>query len=129
MASNYTVGKNKPPRSSRFKKGKSGNSKGRPKGSRNFKTTLRAELAAPVTVREGDKVRKLSKGQVVIRRSVDDAMRGKDRAADRVLKYAERLDEDESETPPMADRSQAEAIIRAFEARLVARLKAKQPGL
>ena len=35
----YKVGYGKPPKSSRFKSGSSGNAKGRPKGSKNLKTS------------------------------------------------------------------------------------------
>ena len=44
MERKYAVGYRKPPTHSRFKKGKSGNPKGRPKGSRNFSTDVKATL-------------------------------------------------------------------------------------
>lgn len=40
----YEVGKNKPPKATRFKKGKSGNEAGRPAGTRSTKTLLREIL-------------------------------------------------------------------------------------
>ena len=44
MGSDHDGGYGKPPRHSQFKKGQSGNSKGRPKGSRNFSTDLKETL-------------------------------------------------------------------------------------
>ncbi|MBV7259010.1 DUF5681 domain-containing protein [Erythrobacter crassostreae] len=45
------VGFAKPPKKHRFKKGKSGNPKGRPKGSKGLKTDLKEELASKMTVK------------------------------------------------------------------------------
>ena len=56
----YDVGYGKPPVHSRFKPGQSGNSKGRPKGVRNFKTDVQATLKAPVKVTRGGKPRNVS---------------------------------------------------------------------
>ena len=44
----YEVGRGKPPVSSRFRKGESGNPKGCPKGTRNFKTDVEEVLATRV---------------------------------------------------------------------------------
>lgn len=41
----------KPPKQHRFKKGKSGNPKGRPKGAKGLKTDLKEELASKITVK------------------------------------------------------------------------------
>jgi hypothetical protein len=49
----YPVGYGKPPQHSQFKKGVSGNSKGRPKGRLNLGTVLQTELDRPITIREG----------------------------------------------------------------------------
>lgn len=45
------VGYGKPPRHSRWKKGQSGNPRGRPKGARGIKTDLRAELVSRMEIR------------------------------------------------------------------------------
>ena len=47
-AKDYNVGKGKPPKSTRFKPGQSGNPKGRPKGRKNLKTELDEVLNATV---------------------------------------------------------------------------------
>src|SRR5262245_11040533 len=56
----YDVGYGKPPVQSRFKRGQSGNPKGRPKGARNFSTDVKATLKAPVKVTRDGRPRKVS---------------------------------------------------------------------
>jgi hypothetical protein len=58
--SEYAVGYGRPPVHSRFKKGQSGNPKGRRKGSRNLKTEIKQIVSKPVTVRDGETERKVS---------------------------------------------------------------------
>ena len=48
MGRDQDAGYGKPPRHSRFKKGQSGNPKGRPKGGRNFSTDVKATLEEPI---------------------------------------------------------------------------------
>ena len=51
-AGEHTVGYRKPPMHSRFKKGKSGNPNGRPKGTVNFATVLLKTLREKVVIKE-----------------------------------------------------------------------------
>lgn len=83
----YEVGYGKPPRNTQFKKGQSGNPKGRPKGTRNFKTDLEEELAELVQVTEGGTVHQISKQRAVQKRTVERALSGDMRAADLVVKW------------------------------------------
>jgi len=57
----YEVGYAKPPRKHQFPKGKSGNPKGRPKGSPNFRVAIRRQLAKTAVVSEGGRRRSLTK--------------------------------------------------------------------
>jgi hypothetical protein len=57
----YEVGFARPPKRTRFTPGRSGNPKGRPKGSQNL-TTVVAKLARePMTVKEGGRPRRMSR--------------------------------------------------------------------
>jgi hypothetical protein len=51
----YEVGYKKPPKDSQFKKGESGNPKGRKKNTRNLKTDLTKILEKRISVREGER--------------------------------------------------------------------------
>jgi hypothetical protein len=56
----YEVGYGKPPRHTRFKKGQSGNPKGRPRGRRNTATIMQEILERPVKVKEDGRTRRMS---------------------------------------------------------------------
>ncbi|SEP45306.1 hypothetical protein SAMN02990966_06487 [Rhodospirillales bacterium URHD0017] len=55
----YEVGHGKPPKHGQFKKGKSGNPKGRPKGAKNAQTYMQEMFATPVTVFKNGKPKKM----------------------------------------------------------------------
>ena len=68
-ARDYKVGYKKPPLHSRFKKGQSGNPRGRPRGAKNFSSVLNDALNQPVFVTENGRRRKISKRELGIRRA------------------------------------------------------------
>lgn len=72
----YETGYRRPPESGRFKKGKSGNPKGRPKGSNNFLTLLEQELGQPIVVNENGKKTTITKQQAMVKRMVAGALQG-----------------------------------------------------
>lgn len=63
----YSVGYGKPPKHTRFVKGKSGNPKGRPKGSRNFSMLLHDELNAKIAITENGTRRKITKQEAMVK--------------------------------------------------------------
>lgn len=82
----YEVGYCRPPVSTRFQPGQSGNRRGRAKGKRNLATDLREALAQEVTVTEGGKTRKMSKGQLMLVRTLNEAVKGDIRAFGSLIK-------------------------------------------
>lgn len=76
----HSVGFRRPPRHTRFKKGRSGNPRGRPKGTLNVATTLRKALSAPVKVTERGKSKTMTKLDVAIQQQTNKAAAGDGRA-------------------------------------------------
>jgi hypothetical protein len=72
----YEIGYRRPPASGQFKKGASGNPKGRPKGSSNFLTLLDKELAQKIVVSENGKKKTLTRLQAMVKRIVAGALQG-----------------------------------------------------
>ena len=94
----YDVGYGKPPEHSRSKPGQSGNSKGRPKGVRNFKTDVQTTLKAPVKVTREGKQRRLSTQEAALLRLREKALSGDARALDRLLGLAQAYNNEELTT-------------------------------
>lgn len=82
----YDVGYGKPPKSGQFKKGQSGNPKGRPKGAKGVKASLKRELESSITVRERGREIKLSKAEVLAKGLVGDALKGDAKARMELLR-------------------------------------------
>lgn len=72
----YEVGYGRPPKATRFKKGQSGNPKGRPQKSKNMNTLLDEELDRPITLRDGNGVRQISTREAIIKRMTQGALNG-----------------------------------------------------
>ena len=86
---NHEVGYARPPVHSRFKKGQSGNLKGRPRGSRSVATILHKILGEKVSVREGDKVWLISKMEAIVRNLSLKALKGDQKATETVIALAQ----------------------------------------
>jgi hypothetical protein len=82
-------GYGKPPKSGQFRKGQSGNPKGRPKGVKNFQTELRTVLRSKVTVTVAGKPKLVSVVEAALMRLREKALKGDQRALEIVLGYAQ----------------------------------------
>ena len=126
----YEVGYGKPPVSTRFKSGKSGNSKGRPKGIKNLKTDLAEEMQERVQVREGSKTQTVSKQRAMVKRLTERALKGDPKAITLLINLAVRLLDQTAEVdgtdratkPSSADLE----IIQDFEAHIRATNPSKE---
>src|SRR3954447_13788801 len=78
--SGSAVGYKRPPVSGQFKKGKSGNRKGRPRGRPNIATLHKALFNEPVKVREGGKSRLIPAGEAILLLQASKATRGDQRS-------------------------------------------------
>ena len=67
----YEVGYGKPPRHTRFKKGQSGNPRGRPRGAKNLPTLFSEALNERVIVTENGGQRSITKRQAIITQLVN----------------------------------------------------------
>ena len=81
----YEVGYGKPPRHTRFKKGQSGNPRGRPSGSKNLSTLVIEALNELVVVAENGGRRKITKRQAIITQLVNQSAKADWRATKLLL--------------------------------------------
>ncbi|MEQ8441277.1 MAG: DUF5681 domain-containing protein [Alphaproteobacteria bacterium] len=75
----YEVGYGRPPKKSQFKKGRSGNPKGRPRGAKNYKTIVKEALDRKIEIKVNGRRMKVSQYEAVVTRVAGDAMSGKPR--------------------------------------------------
>ena len=85
MGNEGEVGFGKPPVHSRFRKGCSGNSKGRPKGTKNLRTDLSEVLQERITVTEGDRKVRMSKQRAIVMTLVAKTLKGDSRITTTLL--------------------------------------------
>jgi hypothetical protein len=125
-SADYEVGYAKPPKHTRFQKGRSGNPRGRPKDTRNLKTDLQEELGEKVLVREGDRARRVSKQQAVVMTLVNRTLKGDARAANTLISMMMRL-LDTGEGAPEESEALDPADLEILEAFLARRTGAAGP--
>src|SRR3954452_8416288 len=85
------IGYKRPPVASRFRKGESGNPRGRRKGQRNLSSVLREVLGQTVTVKRGGKVERMSKAEALSKLLLSQAHGGDARASKAVLELTDKI--------------------------------------
>jgi hypothetical protein len=112
-----------PPTHTQFAKGKSGNPRGRPKGSRNLTTELRAELSENISITEGGVKRLVSKQRGLVKTLYARSIQGDMRAASQLIKLiGNYLDDDVSVPAAEAIKAEDEVVLRLFEERIKRRI-------
>lgn len=93
----YEVGYGRPPKSTQFAPGQSGNKKGRPKGSKNFTTDLKDMLASKTVVTSNGKPKNITTQQASLERLRHKALQGDTRALNKIIDLAQQTSEAEHE--------------------------------
>jgi hypothetical protein len=119
------VGYGRPPKATQFKPGKSGNPKGRPKGSLNLVTDLAAELTEQITVREDGRTRRLSKQRALIKSLLAKGIQGDVRAAAAILALYAKVNVDGIDDGSKSLDDAELAILKRFGPRLLKSLIGK----
>lgn len=121
----YRVGYRSPPKTTQFKKGESGNPKGRPKGSRSLQNILIEELKSSITIHENGRSKTVKKGEVIAKQMVNKAMAGDHKAANLVLGVSQQHEYQEAlkapsviETLPQEDRQVMQSLMERMKNQL-----------
>jgi hypothetical protein len=113
----YQIGYRRPPVSSQFKKGQSGNPKGRPRGTRNFVTLLKQELSKSIVVNENGKKKTITRLQAMVKRIVAGALQGDQKALLTLVEILRRTGQFEEPDVSALLPDDYEAILEAYVAR------------
>ena len=111
------IGYKRPPKHTRFQPGQSGNSAGRRKNVRNFKTDLMEELREMIVIRENGRERKISKQRAFIKALVTAAIKSDVRAINAVVACTRNFDAGIDEVPPEVVDTEDLDILEAFVTR------------
>ena len=124
----YEVGYGKPPKHTQFTKNRSGNPKGRPKGSNNFGTDVKRALKAPVRLTKDGSPKTVSTQEAALLRLREKALNGDARALDRLLALAQAYNDEQlvSDASQLITAEDAE-ILDVYNKRLLRRAGKSQP--
>ena len=115
----YEVGHGRPPKAHQFKPGRSGNPKGRPKGSRNMKTDLDIALKARMSVTKNGRAVTMSTQQVLIAKLIEKSLKGDIRSLSKLFDLIGTHLTDEEASAKAKPVSQSDAqILEAYKSSL-----------
>jgi len=97
---NYDVGYGKPPKANQFKKGQSGNPKGRKRSEENFIAVFKRLATKRVKVNNNGAVKTLSMAEAIIARNYQAALKQDETAMGNMLRLAEYVGETQDQLDP-----------------------------
>lgn len=103
MMSEYEIGYGHPPKSTRFKPGQSGNTKGRPKGSTNIENLLNKALDAKVTIETPNGTKRITKREAIMLKWVNQALSGDPKSIQALLPWIAKADEHKNKLAQMLE--------------------------
>jgi hypothetical protein len=128
----YEVGYGRPPQHSQFKKGESGNPKGRRRGAKSLLDLLLKALDEKVTIKESGSSRKISKRGALMKQLVNRALSGDDKAFRLIFEAigprSDRGQQEEREASHRESEGARERIARKLE-QMHERIRAGLPPL
>ena len=101
--SDYEIGYGRPPKSTRFKPGQSGNTKGRPKGSTNLENLLNKALDAKVTIETPNGTKRITKREAIMLKWVNQALSGDPKSIQALLPWIAKADEHKNKIAQMLE--------------------------
>jgi|LakMenEpi03Aug12_release.lakeMendotaPanAssembly.Ray.scaffolds.fasta_scaffold201538_2 hypothetical protein len=106
----FKVGYKRPPISTRFQPGKSGNPKGRPKTARSMTAIVREQLDSKIEVTIGGRKRRLTARELITKRMLEQALKGDLKAIANIAKFdrTEPMDEPEPTSGASANLTEEE---------------------
>jgi Family of unknown function (DUF5681) len=117
----YQVGYGKPPRHTRFKRGQSGNPRGRPREAKNLPTLLTEALNERVIVAENEGRRKITKREAIITQLVNRSAKADLRAIKILLDIIQDIERRTEPTSP-------ETSFGLADQKVIGQLKARLNG-
>ena len=124
----YVVGDRKPPKHTQFRKGVSGNPRGRPKGALGMKTLVRQMLTEKVMVRTASGAKRMSKMEAMLHKIAEQAFAGNMRALQQLVSLYATSVPDEPVTPMTVSADNAPADMDAHDEAILATLRATLTG-
>jgi hypothetical protein len=113
--SDDSAGYKRPPKSARFKAGRSGNPKGRPKGGRNLKTDLTALMKKRIPIRQDGELRQVSGQEAILLSLFEKAVRGDLKASAQIITMLMKIDSRDPLPPePALVTDNDQAIVEDF---------------
>ena len=122
------VGYRRPPRHTRFEKGRSGNPRGRPKGGKNVASVLLDSVHEAVTVREGGRRKNITKLEAMAKQLANKAASGDARASQLLVQMLQASEgRGDRQAPPMVMDEADERVVQQLFARVREMMRSLSP--